>query len=118
VTSSGSLDALAAMRQEIERRMLRGERFTDVEDAISSSEFSAEEQAALWLLGWSYVHSKAQRREANAHLTALKAAHATADAERSTAPAHRPVKAARRRRTAQASTPTDNWRNGPTGRSA
>lgn len=74
VTSSGSLDPLAAMRQEIERRMLRGERFTDVEDAISSSEFSADEQAALWLLGWSYVHPKAQRREANAHLTALKAA--------------------------------------------
>src|SRR3954453_16305708 len=74
VTSSGSLDPLAARRQEIERRMLRGERFTDVEDAISSSEFSADEQAALWLLGWSYVHPKAQRREANAHLTALVAA--------------------------------------------
>jgi hypothetical protein len=74
VKSNGSLDPLAAMRQDIERRMRRGERFTDVEDAISSSEFSADEQAGLWLLGWSYVHPKAQRREANAHLTALTAA--------------------------------------------
>ena len=33
--------------------------------------FSADEKAALWLLGWSYVHPRAQRREANAHLAAL-----------------------------------------------
>jgi hypothetical protein len=59
------------MRQEVERRMLRGERFTDVEEAIDSSDFSADEKAALWLLGWSYVHPRAQRREANAHLAAL-----------------------------------------------
>jgi hypothetical protein len=65
---------IEAMRQEVERRMLRGERFTDVEDAISSSDFSPDEKAALWLLGWSYVHPRAQRREANAHLTALTAA--------------------------------------------
>lgn len=54
--------------------MLRGERFTDVEDAINSSDFSDDEKAALWLFGWSYVHPRAQRREANAHLTALVAA--------------------------------------------
>ena len=65
---------IEAMRQEVERRMLRGERFTDVEDAISSSDCSADEKAALWLLGWSYVHPRAQRREANAHLAALTAA--------------------------------------------
>jgi hypothetical protein len=62
---------LEAMRQEVERRMLRGERFSDVEDAIDSSGLSADEKAALWLLGWSYVHPRAQRREANAHLTSL-----------------------------------------------
>jgi hypothetical protein len=62
---------IEAMRQEVERRMLRGERFTDVEEAIDSSDFSADEKAALWLLGWSYVHPRAQRREANAHLAAL-----------------------------------------------
>ncbi|HEX3262213.1 MAG TPA: hypothetical protein VHR37_01020 [Solirubrobacterales bacterium] len=59
------------MRQEVERRMLRGERFTDVENAIDASAYSADEKAALWLLGWSYVHPRAQRREANAHLAAL-----------------------------------------------
>ena len=63
-----------AMRQDVERRMLRGERFTDVEDTIGSSVCTADEKAALWLLGWSYIHPRAQRREANAHLAALAAA--------------------------------------------
>ena len=62
---------IEAMRQGVERRMLRGERFTDVEEAINSSDFSTDEKAALWLLGWSYVDPRAQRREANAHLAAL-----------------------------------------------
>jgi hypothetical protein len=65
---------IEAMRQDVERRMLRGERFTDVEDGINSSGFSADEKAALWLFAWSYVHPRAQRREANAHLAALAAA--------------------------------------------
>jgi hypothetical protein len=68
------IEPLEAMRQEVERRMLRGERFTAVEDAISSSDYSPDEKAALWLFGWSYVHPRAQRREANAHLAALTAA--------------------------------------------
>jgi hypothetical protein len=68
------VEPLEAMRQEVARRMLRGERFTDVEDTISSSDYSPDEKAALWLLGWSYVHPRAQRREANAHLAALTAA--------------------------------------------
>jgi hypothetical protein len=62
---------IEGMRQEVERRMRRGARFTDVEDAIDASDHSADEKAALWLLGWSYVHPRAQRREANAHLAAL-----------------------------------------------
>jgi hypothetical protein len=65
---------IEAMRQEVERRMRRGARFTDVEDAIDASDHSADEKAALWLLGWSYVHPRAQRREANAHLSRLTAA--------------------------------------------
>jgi hypothetical protein len=65
---------IEAMRQDVERRMRRGERFTEVEDAIDSSDHSADEKAALWLLGWSFVHPRAQRREANAHLAALTAA--------------------------------------------
>lgn len=54
--------------------MRRGERFADVEDVINASELSADEKSALWLLAWSYVHPRAQRREANAHLTHLTAA--------------------------------------------
>jgi alkylhydroperoxidase family enzyme len=74
LTSSDILDPLDAMRQELERRMLRGEHFTDVEDRIDSTDFSSDEKAALWLLAWSFVHPRVQRREATAHLAALTAA--------------------------------------------
>ena len=66
--------ALGAMRQEVERRMRRGERFAAVEDLIDATDLSADEKAALWLLAWSYVHPSAQRREATAHLARLTAA--------------------------------------------
>jgi hypothetical protein len=66
-----TMHPIEAMRQEVERRMRRGERFTEVEKAIDSSDLSADEKTALRLLGWSYVHPRAQRREANAHLAAL-----------------------------------------------
>ena len=66
--------SIETMRLEVERRMRRGERFTDVEDVIDASDLRAEEKSALWLLGWSYVHPRAQRREANAHLSRLAAA--------------------------------------------
>jgi hypothetical protein len=69
-----TMSTVEAMRLEVERRMRRGERFTDVEDAINASDLSTDEKSALWLLGWSYVHPRAQRREANAHLTRLAAA--------------------------------------------
>jgi hypothetical protein len=62
------------MRLQVEQRMSHGERFTDVEDLIDASDLSAEEKSALWLLAWSYVHPRAQRREANAHLCWLTAA--------------------------------------------
>jgi hypothetical protein len=60
-----------AMRLEVERRMVRGERFSDVEDVINESGLSPEQKSALWLLGWSYVDWRAQRREARAHLAAF-----------------------------------------------
>jgi hypothetical protein len=66
--------SLEAMRLEVERRMRRGERFSDVEDVINAGDLSADEKSALWLLAWSYVHPRAQRREANAHLSHLTAA--------------------------------------------
>jgi hypothetical protein len=62
---------IEAMRCEVDLRMGRGERFSDVEDVISASGLSADEKSALWLLGWSYIDLSAQRREANAHLTRL-----------------------------------------------
>jgi hypothetical protein len=67
------MSTVEAMRLEVDRRMLRGERFSDVEDIINASDLSTEEKSALWLLGWSYVHPRAQRREANAHLSRLTA---------------------------------------------
>jgi hypothetical protein len=69
-----SMRYVEAMRLEVERRMRRGERFTDVEDVINATDLSADEKTALWLLGWSYVHPRAQRRQANAHLASLTAA--------------------------------------------
>jgi hypothetical protein len=65
---------IETMRLDVERRMKRGERFIDVEDVINASDLSADEKSALWLLAWSYVHPRAQRREANAHLVRLTAA--------------------------------------------
>ena len=74
VTSNQAVNPLEAMRQEVVRRMSRGERFTDVEDCINSSDVSVDGKAALWLLGWSYMSPGRQRREANAHLAAVIAA--------------------------------------------
>jgi hypothetical protein len=75
--------SLEAMRLDVERRMRRGERFTDVEDAIDAGDLSADEKAALWLLGWSYVHPRARRREALAHCEHLIAAAPRARSRRS-----------------------------------
>jgi hypothetical protein len=68
------MPSVETVRLDVERRMQRGERFGDVEDIINASDLSADEKSALWLLGWSYVHPRAQRREANAHLARLAAA--------------------------------------------
>ena len=65
--------SIETMRLDVERRMRRGERFTDVEDVIDTSDLSSDQKSALWLLGWSYVHPTAQRREANAYLSRLRA---------------------------------------------
>ena len=73
---------IETMRLEVERRMRRGERFADVEDAIDASGLHDEEKAALWLLGWSYVHPLAQRREAVAHLEHVIAAAPDAPTDR------------------------------------
>jgi hypothetical protein len=69
-----TMSTLEAMRLDVERRLRRGERFADVEDVIDASDLSTDEKSALWLLGWSYVHPRAQRRQANAQLSRLTAA--------------------------------------------
>jgi hypothetical protein len=66
--------SIETMRLDVERRMRRGERFTDIEDVINASDLAADEKSALWLLSWSYVHPRAQRREAIAHVDAPMAA--------------------------------------------
>ena len=66
--------SIETVRQEVESRMRRGEPFGEVEDIIDASGLSAPEKSALWLLGWSYVDPRVQRREANAHLAHLAAA--------------------------------------------
>jgi hypothetical protein len=68
------MQSLEAMRSDVERQMRGGERFSDVEDLIEASDLSADEKSALWLLGWSYLHPRVQRHEANAHIARLTAA--------------------------------------------
>jgi hypothetical protein len=63
---------IEAMKMEVERRMGRGDRFADVEELINASSLSGEEKSALWLLGWSYLDRRVQRREAEAHLMQLR----------------------------------------------
>jgi hypothetical protein len=63
--------SIETMRLDVERRMRRGERFADVEDVIDASDLATDAKSALWLLAWSYLHPRAQRREACAHLDRL-----------------------------------------------
>jgi hypothetical protein len=65
------LPPIEAMQIDVERRMRSGERFSDVEDLINASDLSGEEKSALWLLAWSYLDRRAQRRAAEAHLREL-----------------------------------------------
>jgi hypothetical protein len=62
---------LSELGVDVERQMLRGERFSDVEALINASDLSDDEKSALWLLAWSYVDHRAQRREARAHIDVL-----------------------------------------------
>jgi hypothetical protein len=38
---------------------------------IEPSDLSEDEKSALWLYAWSFVHWRAQRREARAHIARL-----------------------------------------------
>jgi hypothetical protein len=68
----------------------RRERFTDVEDVINASDLATDEKSALWLLGWSCVHPRAQRREGRHPPQPNDGRHTTADDElRSISPRRR-----------------------------
>ena len=65
---------IETMRLDVERRMRRGERFSDVEDVVNASYLCDDEKAGLWLLAWSFLHPLAERGEGFAHLERLSAA--------------------------------------------
>jgi hypothetical protein len=66
------LSTLQDLQGEITRRMRRGDSFEVVEsELIDPSALSDAEKAALWLYGWSFVHWRAQRREAVSHIDQL-----------------------------------------------
>jgi hypothetical protein len=66
--------ALDELRGEIDARMRRGSSFSSLEDdVIEPSELSEDEKSALWLYAWSFVHWRAQRREARKHIARLDA---------------------------------------------
>ena len=68
------MTTLSEFQRAIEARMRRGESFSSVEDElIEPSRLSDEAKSALWLYGWSFVDSHAQRREADAHITQIAA---------------------------------------------
>jgi hypothetical protein len=65
---------LQDLQAEIAHRMRRGESFETVEqEIIDDGPLSDREKAALWLYGWSFVHWRRQRREADRHIALLVA---------------------------------------------
>jgi hypothetical protein len=66
------MSALDELGCEIDARMRRGHSFSSLEDeVIEPSDLSEDEKSALWLHAWSFVHWRAQRREARAHIARL-----------------------------------------------
>jgi hypothetical protein len=66
------MTTLIELQRAIEARMRGGESFSSVEDElIEPSRFSDDAKSALWLYAWSFVDARAQRREADAHITQI-----------------------------------------------
>jgi hypothetical protein len=66
------MTTLMQLQGAVEARMRRGGSFSRVEDdLIESSRLSDEAKSALWLYAWSFVDSRAQRREAYAHIAQI-----------------------------------------------
>jgi hypothetical protein len=60
-------------QEQVEAMMDQGTAFSDVEDVIDASEFSAVHKAALWLLAWSLRDVEHQRLDARLTLAAVGA---------------------------------------------
>lgn len=66
------MKTLTELQRAIDVGMRRGESFSAVEaEIIEPSRLSDEAKSALWLYAWSFVDKRAQRREADAHITQL-----------------------------------------------
>lgn len=66
------MTTLMELKGAIDMRMRRGASFSTVEDEIiEPSRLSDEAKSALWLYAWSFVDSRAQRREAYAHIAQI-----------------------------------------------
>jgi hypothetical protein len=65
--------ALAAHRDAVEDRMVRGEPFGVVEDAIDAAAgLTADQRSALWLFAFSLRDPSERRLDAWTHLTAVQ----------------------------------------------
>jgi len=60
-------------QEQVEVMMEQGTAFSDVEEAIDTSELSGIHKAALWLLAWSLRDVEHQRQDARLTLAAVDA---------------------------------------------
>jgi hypothetical protein len=71
--TSPPTSTLAIYRDAVAERMLQGEPFGTIEEAIDEvSGLSQDQKAALWLFAFSLRDSTEQRLAAQAHLAALQ----------------------------------------------
>ena len=68
------MTTLMQFQRAIDVRMRGGASFSSIEDElIEPSRLSDDAKSALWLYAWSFVDSRAQRREAYAHIGQIAA---------------------------------------------
>ncbi|HZU59887.1 MAG TPA: hypothetical protein VE983_02925 [Solirubrobacteraceae bacterium] len=60
-------------QEQVEVMMEQGTAFSDVEEAIDTSELATVHKAALWLLAWSLRDVEHQRQDARLTLAAVSA---------------------------------------------
>ena len=66
------MTTLMQFQRAIDARMRGGASFSSIEDdLIEPSRLSDDAKSALWLYAWSFVDSRAQRREAYAHIAQI-----------------------------------------------